>query len=131
MKFERNVFGGLMLFFTIVAPVYWFTTYEIVGAVALLLTAMLFAFVVGYIAVIGRKIDMRPEDNPEGQIYEGAGELGFFPPQSIWPFWLALTITLTVLGPIFGWWISIVGFGLGMWALAGFVYEFYRGDYAH
>ena len=131
MKFERNVFAFLLIFFAIVAPTYWFTTHEIVGAVALLLTAVLFALVVGYLSVIARKIDMRPEDNPDGEIYEGAGELGFFPPQSIWPFWVALTATLTVLGPIFGWWISIIGFGLGMWALAGLVYEYYRGDYAH
>lgn len=131
MKYERNVFGFLLIFFVIVAPTYWFTTHEIAGAVALTLTTLLFAFVVGYLWVIGRKIDLRPEDNPEGEIYEGAGELGFFPPQSIWPFWLALTMTLTVLGPIFGWWISIIGFGLGMWAVAGFVYEYYRGEYAH
>jgi len=131
MRFERNIFAGLFGFFAIVTVIYWFSSHEIIGTVALGLTAVLFALVVGYLQVIGRKIDRRPEDNPDGEIYEGAGELGFFPPQSIWPFWVALTLAVTLLGPIFGWWLSIIGFGLGMWALSGWVYEFYRGDYAH
>lgn len=131
MKFERNVFLTLMLFFLVVAPIYWFTTKEIIGAVALALTAVLFALIVGYLALQVRKIDMRPEDDPNGEIAQGAGELGFFPPHSIWPFWVALCMALFCIGPVFGWWLSIIGFGLGLWAVAGWAFEFYRGDYAH
>jgi arginyl-tRNA synthetase len=62
---------------------------------------------------------------------EGAGELGFFPASSIWPLWTALTMVLIVLGPVFGWWISLLGLGMGIWSLTGWVYEYYRGDYKH
>ena len=62
---------------------------------------------------------------------QGAGQLGFFPPTSIWPFWCALVLAVMLLGPVFGWWISILAVCLGIWALSGWVFEFYRGDYQH
>ena len=40
-------------------------------------------------------------------------------------------LVLIVLGPIFGWWLMIVGFGLSFITLTGLLYEFYRGDHAH
>ena len=61
----------------------------------------------------------------------GAGPVGFFPPQSIWPFWCALVVAIMCLGPIFGWWISLLGLGIGIWAASGWAFEYYRGDYAH
>ena len=36
-----------------------------------------------------------------------------------------------LMGPIFGWWLSILAFGMGIWAVSGWVFEYYRGDYAH
>ena len=38
---------------------------------------------------------------------------------------------LVVLGPVFGWWLMLLGFGFGALALTGLVYEYYRGDHAH
>ena len=43
----------------------------------------------------------------------------------------ALTFVLVVLGPVFGWWLMLLGFGFGALTLTGLVYEFYRGDHAH
>ena len=40
-------------------------------------------------------------------------------------------MVLIVLGPVFGWWISLLGLGMGIWSLTGWVYEYYRGDYRH
>ena len=37
-------------------------------------------------------MDPRPEDRKDGEIADGAGELGFFPPYSWWPLWCALTL---------------------------------------
>ena len=83
-----------------------------------------------YLGITSRKID-RPEDRPDAEIAEGAGELGFLPASSIWPLWMALTMVLIVLGPVFGWWISLLGLGMGIWSLTGWVYEYYRVDYRH
>ena len=106
-------------------------SHEITGTVALILTFFLVLMIAGYLALVARRIDPRPEDRKDGEIAEGAGELGFFPPQSKWPLFCALTFALVVLGPVFGWWLPILGVGLGVVTVTGWIYEFYRGDHAH
>ncbi|MGJ6980993.1 cytochrome c oxidase subunit 4 [Aestuariimicrobium soli] len=129
---ETWVFASLLIFFLIVAPAYHFVTHEVAGTVALTLSAVLNLILVVYLSIVGREVGKpRPEDDPDGEIVQGAGTLGFFPPKSIWPFWCALAITVIFLGPVFGWWISLIGFGVGVWATSGLVFEYYRGDYAH
>ena len=73
----------------------------------------------------------RPPRRPQQADAEGAGELGFFSSQSKWPLFVALTFVLVILGPVFGWWLTLLGFGFGAFALTGLVYEYYRGDHAH
>lgn len=132
LRSELWIMAGLALYFLVVAPVYYFTTKEVAGGIALILSAGLFLILTVYLAAVGKEIGrLRPEDDKDGEIYQGAGELGFFPPQSIWPFWCALTVTVIFLGPVFGWWISLLGLGMGIWSVSGWVLEFYRGDYAH
>lgn len=130
---EYRTFLFLFVFFLFMTPIYVYFTHgkELAGSFALALTGVLFLLITLYLGAIARKMDLRPEDNPDGEIYQGAGELGFFPPQSIWPFWCALTLTIILVGVVFGWWISIMGIGMGIWSVSGWVYEFYRGRYAH
>lgn len=131
MKAERWIFVLIALFFVVVAPIYWFMSREIVGTVALLLTLAFFAMVGAYLWIQSRKIDPRPEDRKDAEIVEGAGEVGFFPSSSIWPFWTALTVTIMALGPVFGWWLTLLGIGMGIWALTGWTYQYYRDEYSH
>lgn len=131
MKVEAWIFGSLVIFYAIVTPIYWFVSYEITGTVALLLTFFLVFMIAVYLGLISRRIPPRPEDRKSGEIAEGAGELGFFPPQSKWPLFCALTLALFVLGPVFGWWLSILATGIAVATVTGWIYEFYRGDHAH
>lgn len=131
MKTESWVFTALAFFVAVVTPVYWILSRDATGTAALIMTFLLVLMIGGYLALIGRRLDARPEDKKRGEIAEGAGELGFFPPQSIWPLFVALTFTLVCLGPVFGWWLTILGFGAGAISLTGLLYEFYRGDHAH
>lgn len=131
MKTEWKIFLPLTLFFLITAPIYAYYGREPIGVVALLLSFLTSGMIMGYFWLLSRRMNPRPEDLHEGEVAQGAGELGFFPPQSIWPFWVALSLAVIVLGPVFGWWITLLGMGLGLWALSGWVYEYYRGDYAH
>jgi hypothetical protein len=131
MKTESWVFTALAFFIAVVSPVYWILSRDATGTAALIMTFLLVLMIGGYLALIGRRLDARPEDKKTGEIAEGAGELGFFPPQSIWPLFVALTFTLVCLGPVFGWWLTILGFGAGAISLTGLLYEFYRGDHAH
>ena len=91
MKVEAWVFGSLTIFMVIVTPIYWLITAdsngvpEITGTVALILTFFLVFMIWIYLLLVARRMVPRPEDEKEGEIAEGAGELGFFPPQSKWP----------------------------------------------
>ena len=136
MKAEAWIFGGLTIFFIIVTPVYWLITAEdgvpeITGTVALIMTTLLVLMIWVYLLLVAGRMEPRPEDKKTGEIAEGAGELGFYPPQSKWPLFLSLTFVPVVLAPVFGWWLMLIGVGFGFVTLTGLLYEFYRGDHAH
>jgi len=131
VKVEAWIFGILVIFFALVTPIYWFLSHEVTGTVALILTFFLVMMISAYFGLISRRIDPRPEDRKEGEIAEGAGELGFYSPQSKWPLFCGFTMVLIALGPVFGWWLMILGFGVGIATCSGWIYEYYRGDYAH
>ena len=73
----------------------------------------------------------RPEDRKDAEVVDGAGAIGFFPPSSLVPFWTTCAVALIGLGPVFGWWISLIGVAFGIWCVFGWAYEFYRGDFKH
>ena len=131
MKLEAWVFGVNAIFFGIVAPIYWFSSEDPTGTSALVMTALLSSLVAFYLGFHANKMDARPEDRKQAEIVDGAGELGFFPPYSWWPLWCALSLSLIVLGVVFGWWLTVIGVGAGTMALIGWVFEFYRGAHAH
>ncbi len=131
MRVEARIFALITVFFLIVTPIYWLMSKDPTGTAALTLTFFLALMVFGYLALIARRIDARPEDKNEGEIVEGAGEVGFFPPQSVWPLFCALSLAFVMLGIVIGWWMCIIAGALGMVALTGLIYEFYRGEHAH
>ena len=90
------------------------------------------AFLSGfYILFTGRRLPRRPEDNPEGEISQGTGELGFFSPHSWWPLFVGLASATAALGAAVGWWLFLIGMLFTVLASIGFVFEYYRGVYAH
>lgn len=133
MKTERNVFLYIFIFFLIVTPIYVVMTdgKELAGAFVLGFTGILGAMIGGYIWLKGSKLD-RPEDRADGEIWEKAGDVGFFAPHSIWPFWCAVIVAAIFLGiALHQVWIVLLAIGVGIWACSGLVLEFYRGDYRH
>ena len=90
MRIEAWIFGGNALFVAIVTPCYWFISGDPTGTAALIMTFGLCALVTFYLGFHANKMEPRPEDNKLGEIVDGAGELGFFPPYSWWPLWCAL-----------------------------------------
>jgi hypothetical protein len=131
VKIEAWIFGINAAFFAVVAPTYWFLSEDPTGTAALVMTTLLAALVAFYLGFHANKMDLRPEDNKTAEVVDGAGELGFFPPYSWWPLWCALALVLCVLGVVFGWWLVIIGVGVGSITLNGWVFEYYRGEHAH
>jgi hypothetical protein len=116
----------------LVTPSYWFITGDHTGFTALIMTSLLTLLITFYLGFAAKRMTHpRPEDLKDGEIADGAGELGFFPPYSWWPLWCALCLATAALGVAVGWWLFVIGAGLGAVALCGLVFEYYRGEYAH
>src|SRR5688572_15256442 len=112
MKSEYKLFGVITAFLVAACGVYlWWTRYEtghieIVGVLALALSALLCLMCGGYFWFVARRIDLRPEDRDDADIAEGAGEVGFFSPGSYYPFGLALACVTTGIGLVYlAWWL--------------------------
>lgn len=131
MKTEAWIFAVLAAFAAIVTPVYYEMSRDPTGTVALILTFFLVLMIGLYLGLLSRRIDPRPEDQKLGEIAEGAGELGFFPPSSIWPLFCAGTLVLVALAPVFGWWLLVLAVMVAFITVTGWIFEFYRGDHAH
>ncbi len=132
MKVEAWIFAITTAFFVVVSPAYWLVSGDWTGTSALVMTTLLAAMVTLYLGFHAAKMEPRPEDRKDGEIADGAGELGFFPPYSWWPLWCAATLGGIVYGVAIGaWWLVIIGFGVGAVTLAGWIFEYYRGEFAH
>ncbi len=131
MKAESWIIVSIAIFCALVAPIYWWITYDPTGTTALVMTTLLCTLLGFYLIVVAKQIPARPEDRDDGDIIDGAGELGFFPPYSWWPLYCSLAFTAIVLGLVFGWWLFIIGAGLGLFTLIGWIFEYYRGVHAH
>ena len=138
MKAEALIFVACTIFLVLVTPAYWIITErsdagpDWTGTSALVMTTLLTGMVALYLGFHARRMDPRPEDRKDGDIAEGAGELGFFPPYSWWPLWCASALGLMVFGvAMLAWWLVIIGGVLGALALSGLIFEYYRGEHAH
>jgi uncharacterized membrane protein len=131
MKFEGSLFIGCAIFFGAADIVYWYFSKDPTGTTALALSVAL-AFLTGfYLLFTGRRLPERPEDTPDGEIEQGTGELGFFSPHSWWPLYLGLAAGLAAFGVAVGWWLFLIGLLAIFLTTIGFVFEYYRGIYAH
>lgn len=132
MKFEARLFMYLTPFFLLVGAVYaWLTEGEAVGTGALLLTGALVGMIGFYLALLARRIDARPEDDPYAEVEQGAGDQGVYSPWSWWPLVLASAAAVCFAALAIGWWLFFIGAAVGVIGLVGWVFEFSRGQHAH
>ena len=131
MKVEGFLYVGVAAFFAAADIVYWYFSRDPTGTTALALSIGL-AFLSGfYLLFTGRRLPRRPEDNPQAEISEGTGELGFFSPHSWWPLFVGMASALAAVGVAVGWWLFLIGMLAVVLSAIGFVFEYYRGRYAH
>lgn len=134
MKTEWKLFGIIAAFLLAATFVYGFWTQgvdghvEWIGTTALSLSFLLCAMCGGFFWFVARRIDPRPEDRPDAEIADGAGEIGFFSPGSYWPFGLALSATVAGLGLVFWqWWLIAAGMIAVIFGACGLLFEYYTG----
>jgi hypothetical protein len=131
MKIEGYLFVFSALFFAVMDVIYWLWSHDPTGTTALALTVGLAGLVGFYLLFTGRRTGPRPEDDKQGEIADGAGELGFFSPHSWWPLFAALAAATAALGAVIGWWLLMIGMLAVILAAVGFVFEYYRGHFSH
>ncbi|WP_158864635.1 cytochrome c oxidase subunit 4 [Leifsonia sp. AG29] len=139
MRTNAILFWILSAFFVLSAIVYtlwnlidpFHRNVEWVGTVALVLSAILAAFIAFY---VGRSHASQggelPEDRLDANIDDGDPELGHFSPWSWWPVSLAFGAGLVMLGLAVGIWICFIGVAFSVVCIVGWVYEYYRGYFA-
>ena len=134
MRTEYKIFSGVAAFLFAAAIVYGFWTkgqyghMEWIGTVALVLSGLLCSMCGGFFWFVARRIELRPEDRPDADIVEGAGEIGFFSPGSYWPFGLAVSASLAGLGLVFWmWWLIALGLLMVIVSASGLLFEYYSG----
>lgn len=131
MKVESLIFNIIAFFCVVAAVVYGLWAREPIGTTALALSGGLTGLIGGFFWFVSRRIDARPEDRKDADIADGAGELGFFPPASYWPFGLALSAALMGLALAFWYsWLILIAAAALLITIGGLLFEFYVGQNA-
>jgi len=132
MKFEAKLFLYGILFFVPVGLIYavW-SGGESVGTIAIPLVGGLVGMIGGYLALLSRRIDPRPEDDEHAEVADGAGDQGVFSPWSWWPLVLAAAAAIAFASLAVGWWLMVLALPLFVIGLVGWVFEHSRGQHAH
>ncbi|MBA2471410.1 MAG: cytochrome C oxidase subunit IV [Pseudonocardiales bacterium] len=127
MRIEARIFEIITAFFFLSAVVYGLWSHgEPVGSAAITLTGGLTLIVGTYFRFVSRRVRMRPEDNFEAEISDGAGELGFFSPGSYWPIGMAASASVLGFALAFDlWWLVAVGIALILGTVGGLVFEYH------
>ena len=131
MKVEGWLFIGCGIFLLGADVVYWYVSYDPTGTTALALAVGLCLLAGFYVLFTGRRLPLRPDDNPEAEIQEGTGSMGFFSPYSWWPLWVGLACAVVAVGFAIGWWMLMIGVVALVFTSIGFVFEYYRGAFRH
>jgi cytochrome c oxidase subunit IV len=128
VKTEARIFLVIAMFCFVTTVVYAWWAHETVGIVGISLTGGL-CFIIGtYFWFISRRLEPRPEDNPDAEISDGAGELGFFSPGSYWPIGLAAGAALAGISMAFFYpWLIAIAVAIVLVMVAGLVFEYHTG----
>jgi hypothetical protein len=126
MKVESRIFEICTVFFFVCAIVYGVLSKEAVGIVGLTLTGGLSLIIGTYFRFVSRRLETRPEDNPDAEISDGAGELGFFSPGSYWPIGLAAGAALVGISVAY-WliWAIVISGVILVFMVGGLLFEYH------
>ena len=126
MKVESRLFEIVTGASFVMAIVYAVLAQEPVGVAALFLTGGLTLIVGTYFRFVSRRLEERPEDNPEAEISDGAGDVGFFSPGSYWPIVVAGSAALVGISLAFFYvWAIVISGIILLMAVAGLVFEYH------
>jgi hypothetical protein len=118
------LYGGL--FYFVVGAIYFVVSREPVGTTALVLTGGLAVLIAFYLLFTQNRLGYQPEDNSQGEQNEAPSDYGFYSPHSWWPLIVAVATGMTFLGLIFAVWILLLGLGLVIFSVWGWLFEYWK-----
>lgn len=131
MRLEGALFGMGFFLYAFLAGIYWYLSRDEVGTTALALTGAL-AFLISFYALYtSKRVYPRPEDRLDAEVDEADPEYGFYSPHSWWPLAVGVSVLALVFGLIFAVWLIVLGVAALMFAVIGWLFEYYRGEFAH
>lgn len=130
-KAEGYLFGFIGVFMAVVGVIYWFSSHDWTGTTCIALASGLGLLVTFYLSFTAKRMGPRPEDRPDAEIAEGAGDLAHFNPSSPWPIGVAFSAALGMIGFIFGLWLTFIAVVLVLFTGTGLLFEHFRGNNLH
>lgn len=139
MKSSVVMFSILTVYFVVVAIIYTWWNYALLGyiewagSIAILLSGGLSLFIAVFLQLNRKKQGGElAEDRVDADIDDGDPEIGMFSPWSWWPLFLAFSIAVVIVGLCIGGNFFLMYFGLPLVLVGvlGWVYEYYRGNFA-
>ena len=130
MKVGGIIFAIGAAFFILISGVYWLVSRDPIGTTALALCGGLAILVAFYVLYTSKRLSPMPEDRMDAEIDEADPEYGFYSPHSWWPLFLGFACVVVVFGLVFAVWLIVLGVVLLMLSIIGWMFEYYRGDFA-
>jgi len=126
MKVESRIFEIVTVAIFVLGLAYAVLAQEPVGVAGLFLTGGLTLIIGTYFRFVSRRLEERPEDNPEAEVSDGAGDVGFFSPGSYWPLAVAACAALVGISLAFFYiWALVISGILLLMAVGGLVFEYH------
>jgi hypothetical protein len=112
-------------FLAVTGVIYWVWSGEVSGTVMLFFGAVAYGLLFAFMLVVflRRKRIPRPEDSKTAEVEDGAGEIAYFPANSIWPVAMGTGAIALAIGAAYGKWFWAIGGVLMIGALIGFAVE--------
>ena len=113
------------VFLVITGVIYWVWSGEVSGTVMLFFGGIAYALIFAFMLVVflRRKRIPRPEDRKDAEVEDGAGEIAYFPGNSIWPVAMGAAAIALAIGAAYGKWFWAIGGILMLGALIGFAVD--------
>jgi hypothetical protein len=126
MKVESRLFEIITVFCFGAGIIYTIFAREAVGSAGLFLTGGLCLIIGTYMRFVSRRLEGRPEDNPDAEVSDGAGDVGFFSPGSYWPITVAGSVALMAISLAFFYaWAMVISGVILLIAIGGLVFEYH------